>query len=326
MEDNDIVNNTKQKDEWWSSNFHFVLIIAYYVFEFGYFLVTFIMFIIISHEGVILFIFGSPLVIIIINVSTRMAIAFGSLHIFLLFLVDISITFITFCLYFHNIHDRHNIKKISIEPSGDGNESFEILIGIREKKRESDEEKEDKDKNFLDQLKIHRKEFHKYILTTNKADKKLTLAYNYYIWIMFCAHLNLWICSLLIVEWCLWWIFDIYHEDQWLLLYSIPWSTLLPSVNIFAMIKESRTASRTYLIIHYSFSILQILYCIFEISRHVNFIQIKLDSSSRIIITSLLGMIFILAVLTLIIPCIVGLSLYNVGFFEGLKELKKHRL
>ncbi|GBC01703.1 hypothetical protein RclHR1_00430020 [Rhizophagus clarus] len=295
MEDNDIVNNTKQKDEWWSSNFHFVLIIAYYVFEFGYFLVTFIMFIIISHEGVILFIFGSPLVIIIINVSTRMAIAFGSLHIFLF-----------------------------IEPSGDGNESFEILIGIREKKRESDEEKEDKDKNFLDQLKIHRKEFHKYILTTNKADKKLTLAYNYYIWIMFCAHLNLWICSLLIVEWCLWWIFDIYHEDQWLLLYSIPWSTLLPSVNIFAMIKESRTASRTYLIIHYSFSILQILYCIFEISRHVNFIQIKLDSSSRIIITSLLGMIFILAVLTLIIPCIVGLSLYNVGFFEGLKELKKH--
>lgn len=37
-------------------------------------------------------------------------------------------------------------------------------------------------------------------------------------------------------------------------------------------------------------------------------------------------MIFVLAVLALIIPCIAGLRLHNAGgFFEGLEELQKHR-
>jgi hypothetical protein len=120
-------------------------------------------------------------------------------------------------------------------------------------------------------------------------------ARDYYYAILGCAHLNLWICSLLKIEWCLWWTFDIYHEDQWLLLYSIPWSLLLPALNIFAMLKgvssicydwyycaiflcictnlivilkKSRTASKICLSIHYFFSILQISYCICETIRY----------------------------------------------------------
>ncbi|RGB24905.1 hypothetical protein C1646_821329 [Rhizophagus diaphanus] len=206
-----------------------------------------------------------------------------------------------------------------------GKEKFkiEILIGIREKKKDKKgKNKEDEDENFLDKFKIHRKEFDKYILTTDKADKKLTCAVNYYKIILVCAHLNLWICGLLKIEWCLWWAFGIYHEDQWLLLYSIPWSLLLPVVNIFTMLKESRTASRQCLFIHYFFSILQIVYCIYEFFRYMKF---ELTSISRIILILLLGMIFIIAVFALIIPCIAGLQLQIAGgFFEGLEELQKH--
>lgn len=89
--------------------------------------------------------------------------------------LDVIVSFITLCLYFYDIHDRHKIKKIRIEPGGDGEESFKILIGIREKKKESGK----KDKNILDKLKIHRKEFNKYILTINKADKKLACKLNF---------------------------------------------------------------------------------------------------------------------------------------------------
>ncbi|CAB4421251.1 unnamed protein product [Rhizophagus irregularis] len=302
-------NNTKQR-KWCSGHFHFYLSIVYLVFELELFLADFIMLIIMSHEGVILFTFDSLLTFIIINTSARMAMTFGFYHIILLILVvnfskisiyiltyyfvdkyfqttfldaltkrssflsisnimfivfsfDVIVSFITLCLYFYDIRDRHKENKIPIKPREEGKEKFEILIGIREKK---------KDKRG-------------YILTTDKADKKLTCAVNYYKIILVCAHLNLWICGLLKIEWCLWWAFGIYHEDQWLLLYSIPWSLLLPVVNIFTMLKESRTASRQCLFIHYFFSILQIVYCIYEFFRYKKF---ELTFISRIILILLL--------------------------------------
>ncbi|PKY50511.1 hypothetical protein RhiirA4_467021 [Rhizophagus irregularis] len=218
---------------------------------------------------------------------------------FIVFSFDVIVSFITLCLYFYDIRDRHKENKIPIKPREEGKEKFEILIGIREKKKDKKGSNKEDDENFLDKFKIHRKEFDKYILTTDKADKKLTCAVNYYKIILVCAHLNLWICGLLKIEWCLWWAFGIYHEDQWLLLYSIPWSLLLPVVNIFTMLKESRTASRQCLFIHYFFSILQIVYCIYEFFRYKKF---ELTFISRIILILLLGMIFIIAVFALIMP------------------------
>src|ERR1044071_2436626 len=71
--------------------------------------------------------------------------------------LDMLVSCITLCLYFCNIHDRHNIKKIRIEPDGDGKESLEIIIDISKISEDRKESKE-KDKNFLDKFKIYRKE------------------------------------------------------------------------------------------------------------------------------------------------------------------------
>jgi hypothetical protein len=99
---------------------------------------------------------------------------------FIVFSFDVIVSFITLCLYFYDIRDRHKENKIPIKPREEGKEKFEILIGIREKKKDKKgSNKEDEDENFLDKFKIHRKEFDKYILTTDKADKKLTCKLNF---------------------------------------------------------------------------------------------------------------------------------------------------
>lgn len=70
MEDND-----KQRNKWCSGHFHFCLSIVYLVFELELFLADFIMLIIMSHEGVILFTFDALLAFMIINTSARMAVS-----------------------------------------------------------------------------------------------------------------------------------------------------------------------------------------------------------------------------------------------------------
>ncbi|CAB4384973.1 unnamed protein product [Rhizophagus irregularis] len=158
-------------------------------------------------------------------------------------IIDIVVSLIILYLYFDGITERHIDIKIRIRINGDSKDrkidnglngdskDREIFISIVEK---SDREEKE---TFLDHFKVYRKKFNKYILVANKGNDKLILGHKYYRMILLCSHLNLLICDLLIIEWCFWWAFEIYHVDEWLLIYSIPWSLLLPTINIFTMLK-----------------------------------------------------------------------------------------
>ncbi|PKC02951.1 hypothetical protein RhiirA5_402171 [Rhizophagus irregularis] len=257
-------------------------------------------------------------------------------------IIDIVVSLILLYLYFDGITERHIDIKIRIRINGDSKDR-KIDNGLNEdsKDREIDNglngdskdreifisivEKSDREEKetFLDHFKVYRKKFNKYILVANKGNDKLILGHKYYRMILLCSHLNLLICDLLIIEWCFWWAFEIYHVDEWLLIYSIPWSLLLPTINIFTMLKGSRTASKICLFLHYFVSILQILYCFCRIYNYYTLAKVIQPKIFYLIL--LLGMALFLTSLTLILPCAAAVHLFqNSIFFEGLEELQKH--
>jgi hypothetical protein len=94
----------------------------------------------------------------------------NNIHVLLFAIVilfDILFSFISLCLYFYNIKNRHKTNEIHIGDESDNTKSFEILLGIRE------EEKESGKKILFDKIKIYREEFKKSILKIHGADKKL---------------------------------------------------------------------------------------------------------------------------------------------------------
>ncbi|PKY43980.1 hypothetical protein RhiirA4_541505 [Rhizophagus irregularis] len=352
------------------NDYRVYLSIGYVFFEFSLFLAAFVLLIIMTHEGVVLFTIDAIIIFIIVNMSARMAMMFDPYHIVLLILVgnfskfsvyiliyhfvrkyfhpnilkdqwnilpslnfnfrpffvgivifDFVVSLIILYLYFKGITKRHTDIKIHIgdnKLNGDSKDR-EIFISIVEKSNRKKKSDREEKKTFLDHFKVYRKEFNKYILVANKENVKLILAHKYYRMILLCSHLNLLICDLFIIEWCFWWAFEIYHVDEWLLIYSIPWSLLLPTINIFTMLKGSRTASKICLFLYYFVSILQILYCFCRIYNYYTL--------SKVIQPKIFSLILLLGLtgLTLILPCAAAVHLFqNSIFFEGLKELQKH--